>query len=997
MQAGILGLRVYLLGHFEVWRDDQLVSPKVWGRRKSETLCKLLVSQRGRSFTRDQLIEALFPEHDPDKAFHNLTGRISELRRALEPNLARLKDSQFILNVDQGCYSFSKEAPCWVDVEEFETQLQTAQTAERAERWAEALAGYQGTVDLWRGDYLDEDRYEEWTLEPRERYRELYLQALSRLAECHARLGEYAKAIEVVTRAIEAHRTDESVYRQLMLYHYYAGDSQKALLIYDTCLQVLRDDLDAEPSVETQELRDLIVLGKIAPPVKAVPNNLPAPLTRFVGREEEVHQIREALYKTRLLTLTGVGGCGKTRLALKVATDLLDEFPGGVGWVELAPLSSPAFVPQAVVAALGIKEAAGRPVIETLSDHLRPKRALIILDNCEHLIEAVAHLASALLQSCPELEILATSRESLGLTGETSWLVPALSLPSGLLGLEQLMGFDAIRLFVERAQSIQPHFDLTEGNASVVTKICHRLDGLPLAIELATARLKTLSVEQIFRRLDDRFQLLTGGSRTALSRHQTLRACIDWSYELLAEPERALLRRLSVFAGGWTLQAAESICTAEDIAGPEVLDLLAGLVDKSLVVMDPQGEEVRYRLLETVRQYGLEKLTEEGEEESIRAKHLDFFLWLAEEAEPQLTGPKQKEWLQQLDVERANIQVTLEFAVSRPTAALRLAGALGRFWYVQGHWVEGCEALERALAQVRDGPQEWRAKALKWVGYLASKQGDYKKARGWLKDSLDAYRELGDRHGIANTLRTLGGVAGDQGDYVTARGLYEESLAIYRELGDRQGIAYVLQNVALMASEQGDYAAARGFSEEGLAIYRELADKQGIAYALNFLGWCRWCTANGASDHAAARDLFEESLDIARELGHQETMAYALGNLGAVATSQGDYDVARCFLEEGLAIREAIQYKRGLALSLEAFAQLASAQGQPERAAQLLGAAEALREATGSPLPPAARVMLDRLLATLREALGETAWDNARADGRAMTTEEAIEFALKDS
>jgi DNA-binding SARP family transcriptional activator len=393
MQPGRTGLSVHLFGHFEVCRDGVPLSRKAWGRRKTEDLCKLLASDRSRSFTRDQLIEALFPGLDPDKAFHNLTGRISELRRALEPNLLRPKDSQFILNAEQECYCFNKVAACWVDREEFEKGLAAAQASEQAERWGEALVSYLRAVDLYRGDFLDEDQYEEWTLATRERLHGLHLQALARMAECHTRLGHYREAIEQIKRVIETQPADETAYRQLMLYQYYAGDSQKAVQAYETCVRALREHLDVEPSVETEQLRDSILRGKIVPPVKAVPHNLPAPLTRFIGREEESKEIREGLCTTRLLTLTGAGGSGKTRLALKVANDLLDEFDDGVWWVELAALADPAFVPQALAAALGVKEAPGRPLIEMLTNYLRPKRALVALDNCEHLIEASAQLA----------------------------------------------------------------------------------------------------------------------------------------------------------------------------------------------------------------------------------------------------------------------------------------------------------------------------------------------------------------------------------------------------------------------------------------------------------------------------------------------------------------------------------------------------------------------------------------------------------------------------
>ena len=433
------------------------------------------------------------------------------------------------------------------------------------------------------------------------------------------------------------------------------------------------------------------------PPLRSLdslPNNLPRQLTSFIGREREMAEVRRLLSTTRLLTLTGSGGCGKTRLALQVAADLVEAFAEGVWFVDLAPLSDPALVPQTVAATLRVREEPGRPILITLSEYLQPRHLLLVLDNCEHLVGACAELAQALLRACPHLQILATSREPLRIGGETTWRVPSLSLPD-LLRLplvESLAEYEAVRLFTDRAEVVLPGFLVTDQNALAVAQVCHRLDGIPLAIELAATRVKVLPVHQIAARLDDRFRLLTGGSRTALPRQQTLRAVMDWSYILLSEKERTLLRRLSVFAGGWTLDAAEAVCSGNRIETVEVLDLLAQLVDRSLVAVDREDAEARYRLLDTVRQYAREKLQDSGEETEVHGRHREWFLDLAERTEPELLGPEQGVWLARLEAEHDNLRAALTWSQQEEEggeAGLRLAGALGRFWWMRGHLTEG--------------------------------------------------------------------------------------------------------------------------------------------------------------------------------------------------------------------------------------------------------------------------------------------------------------------
>jgi predicted ATPase/class 3 adenylate cyclase/Tfp pilus assembly protein PilF len=783
------------------------------------------------------------------------------------------------------------------------------------------------------------------------------------------------------------------------------------------------------------------------PPLKSLdylPTNLPRQMTSFIGREREMAEVKRLLAATPLLTLVGSGGCGKTRLAVQVGADVLDNYQDGVWSVELAALADPEFVPQAVASVLGLREEVGRPLLQTIQDYLRDRRLLLLLDNCEHLVGACALLADTLLKACPQLTIVATSREPLGITGEHLWRVPSLLTPEpDDLPLEEkelaaaLMEYDACHLFVERAAAQRQDFVLTRRNVPVVAHLCRQLDGIPLAIELAAARVRSLTVEEINSKLDNRFRLLTGGSRTALPRHQTLRALIDWSYDLLTLQEKSLLCRVSVFAGGWTLEAAEAVGIGPDVEYGEVLDLLMSLADKSLVVAEQEHGHTRYRLLETVRQYARDRLLEigEGESEAVRECHRNYFLAFAETAEPELLGPEQGEWLERLEAEHENLRSGLDWSLTEgnSTEGLRFCGALRRYWLMRGHYTEGREwymrMLETAGGKERSSA---RAKALNGAGNLAYSQGDYASAHAYYEESLTIRREVGDRSGIAGSLNNLGLVAHSQGDFASAQAYYEESLPLFREIGNRNGIANSLNNLGLVAHSQGDYASARAYYEESLTIKREIGDRNSIANSLNNLGNVAYNQGDYASaqayqqesltihreigdrsgiatslnnlglvaysqgESASACAYYEESLTIRREIGDRRGVASSLHNLGNVAYSQGDYASCRAYQEESLIIRREIGDRRGVASSLEAFANLAERESKSEQAAVLYGAAEALREQIGAPLTPTDREEYKREMAQARQALGEAAFAAAWDEGRAMTWEQAVEYASKE-
>jgi non-specific serine/threonine protein kinase len=737
-------------------------------------------------------------------------------------------------------------------------------------------------------------------------------------------------------------------------------------------------------------------------PAGTPPSNLPIPLTRFIGREREIADVMRFLATTRLLTLIGPGGVGKTRLALEVAANVLPRCPDGVVLVELAGLSDPALVPQAVATALRVREAAGIALLKTMVAALKPRQLLLVLDNCEHLVAACAQLAETVLRACPDVRILVTSREPLHIPGEVIWHVP--SLPSldirQLPGLDDLLRCDAIQLFVDRAQAVVPSFELTAEHAQTIARICTRLDGMPLAIELAAACVPMLSVQQLAARLDDRFRLLTGGSRTALERQQTLRATLDWSYHLLAAREQALFHRLAVFAGSFTLEAAEVICAGEGLDSSDILGLLTRLVDTSLVMVQAAHPGRRYRLLETIRQYCFEQTQATHELAARREQHLHWYLGLAQQAAGELHGPQQAHWMQLLELERDNLRAALEWGLTQPDsdAGLRLASAMCWFWYLNSSLSEGRSWFERALARTQATQRTWaRAAALAGTGAMALYQGDFATAHTHLEKSITLWRELENRRGLAQALFGLGLVAVNQGDERVASAALEESGAIFHALGQTWPYAMTLMHLGDVALARGDWTTARTRYEACLMLQRAIGDNWGIAQILNNLGE----TARFAGDYAHAARHYEESLALFRELGTTGDVARVIHNLGYVARAQGDRARAEALFVESLKLFQERGSRRGVA---ECLAGLAGLLGQPGqqvseawRAARLLGAVQAQFESIGAAVWPADRREHARTMETLRAFLGQEALAAALAEGRGLTSEEAITEALVDT
>jgi predicted ATPase/DNA-binding CsgD family transcriptional regulator len=726
-----------------------------------------------------------------------------------------------------------------------------------------------------------------------------------------------------------------------------------------TCgVTLLLEDLATIMSkARTENSLRVVTGGQDGKPETTSGGRLPLETTSFVGRGRELSEVEGLLGRTRLLTLVGVGGSGKTRLALRLAGRRAEE--GDVWWVDLASLPGRDLVPRKVASTLGVSESQGRQTSELLVDYLGSQEALLILDNCEHVVEACASLADVLLHACPGVRILATSREPLGVDGEVSWPVPPLSLPDAgrVQAPKELLRCEAVGLFVERVGAVEPGFALTEDNAPAVADLCARLDGMPLAIELAASRVRMLSVGQILDRLDDRFRLLRG-NRTAVPRHRTLGATIDWSHELLSEQEKILFRKLSVFAGGWTLEAAEEICSGDGLGEYEVLELLSSLVDKSLVVVVRGDEESRYRMLETVRQYASDKLIESGESGTLRAGHARFFLDLAEEAETELAGPEQPAWLERLEVEHDNLRAALEWLAEEKEIerGLRLAASLLRFWWFRGHLIEGRAHLESLLGlsgtPVRD---EVRAKALHALAVLIYRQAD------------DA-----------------------AGDWSVARFRLDESLEIYRGLGNETRVAAVLQDLGRVCAELGEWNAAREFLDESMKIVRRLGNEPGIALSLFILGRMYWLK----EEYATSRALIEEGFGIFRELGDKFWIDASLVYLGYIDCEEGRFDAARARFVQMNEVVPLRRFPWGATYTLEGFARLAAAEGEAERALRLGGATAALRRTYGVSIGPSSETLFRRSLQPAWHALAEDEGRSLWAEGRQMTLEQALSLVL---
>jgi len=1023
---------IHLLGEFRVIVDGREVERSAWKRRKARSLVKLLALTPRQMLHREQITDVLWPDLDGDAASGNLRLSLHLARRALRSvsdgslELIHLQDEHLSLRG-------SGPETIWIDVEQFEL-------AALAAHRVHDVPAYQAAIRFYSGDLLPEDRYEDWATAPREVLRETYLGLLIALARLHESQGEYSSAITALERVVTVDATHEDAHAGLIRLHALTGRAGQALRQYARLREALTRELDIEPSVATQRLHADIAAGRFPSPGLPSPSNadgepvltasspprnhnLPAPLTSFIGRQQELAEMRQILPTTRLMTLSGTGGSGKSRLALELARGLIGEFEDGIWLVELAPLTDPALVSDAVAAAVGVREQPGQVLSETLLDALQDRSLVLVLDNCEHLIDACASLAEGLLAACPHLRILATSREALRVPGGLVWQVPSLALPASSpeesqwssASIDQLAQVEAVALFVNRVRWVRPSFVLTSEDADAVVQICQRLDGLPLALELAAARASILTPAQLAARLDDALGVLSGGSRTAPDRQKTLQATLDWSYALLDACERTLLRRLAVFAGGWTLGAAESVCVGSCVPGTggsddgvtiayaDVLVVLAQLVDKSLVQVEdsaarPASTGVRYRLLETVRQYAAAHLAASGDAERMGECHTAYYLSLVEEAEPTFTGPDQAIWLDRIDREHDNLRAALRWAFAHDDIAgeAELCATLWGFWYYRGHLVEGDRRLADLVRRIHDAavPTLVRAKVLQGAGVLAWNRGDPERSAQLSQQSLSMFEDVGDRHGISATLHALGVVAEMHGDYEEATSRYGAALQLREELGDTAGAAITLHNLGNLAREQADLVRAAELYERGLALQRTIGNTRGVALALASLA----VVALDQGNYASSAELSAQSLQLYQRLGAKSLSITATNNLGYAVLFQGDTERAVTVQAQCLRLATEAGDKRGIAYGLEGVAAAialfdTTARGA-EQAARMFGAADALRETLQVPLPPADVALNERSLAAAHRALADDTYHAAWLAGRALVLEDAVAEAL---
>ncbi len=701
-------------------------------------------------------------------------------------------------------------------------------------------------------------------------------------------------------------------------------------------------DISSEPKSASVRQRPLEELSESWSDGQAC-NNLPHQLTSFVGRQRELDEVKRLLTSKRLLTLVGVAGIGKTRLALQLAAGVVDEYPAGVWFIDLAPIVDPALVVNVVAQALGIQEQAGQSVTQALLAHLGPRRVLLLLDNCEHVIDACARLVESIIHGARQVSLIATSREQLRIPGEQIYLLPSLSLASPTADLDVLARSDAVQLFLERARSRRPDFTMTAQLAPIIAQICTRLDGMPLALELAAARLDSMTLERIADRLNDRFQLLTGGSRTALPRQQTLRALIDWSYDLLDHIEATLFARLSVFPSGWTTEAAEAICLGGDIDRDRIFDLMSSLVQKSLVVMEDDDD--RYRMLDSIRHYAQERLGESAESAALESRLVDYYLDLVESAEPALRKRSNEEaWLHRLDADYENIRLALKSSLKQQGAgypALRICAALLNFWSVRGRWREGRQYSSESLAQAPHGtPEELRGRVLLTRAVMAFFLGEFDEAQISFEEALSIGRKTGNRILEAGALNMLGGIVLDRGDLAEAQALYQQAVAINREEGNYAWETIILGNLGYVLLAQGKPVEARVPLERALVLSRELGNPSLEANALSYLG----VLAHRNGDLATASTLITQALEIFRARGAAAPSVEQVRLLGEIASARGDLATARTLFREVLTTCRDLSFRVGILRCLNSIVSLAVAAAHYEQATIFLGGRDTLAE-----------------------------------------------------
>lgn len=928
-------LEIRLIGTFNIISDGK---PVIISSRAAQSLFAYLILSAGTLHRREKLAGIFWPDTTEEKARAYLRHELWRIRKALPP-----KSKARYLIADDINISLNSSAEYWLDV----TILENISVDATADELMNALSVF--NAELLPGFY------EDWVVLEREHLQAVYEQKISQLLELLESEKRWTDILDWAERWISFGQKPEAAYRALMAAYDALGDRAKAASTYERCVQALRE-IDLEPSEQTRALA-FKRTSKL---------NIPIPLTSFIGRETEIKEVASLLSKSRLVTLTGSGGVGKTRLSIQVVAEVLDVFPDGVWFLGLAPLSDSALVPNTLASLLSLRESPDTELSVTnlVINYFRYRTALVIFDNCEHLIEACAQFVNSLLASCENLSILATSREALRVSGEISYRVPSLEIPKPNIkaAIDALAQIESVRLFTERAAVASPDFVITLQNAPIVIQICQRLDGIPLAIELAAARSNMLTVEQISKRLDDRVNILTSGLRTSLPRHQTLRATVEWSYDLLSISEQTLFRRLSVFVGGFTLDAAENIAVGDVVLKSEIIDLLGRLINKSLVIVDERSGnaegEIRYRMLETIREYTREKLHEAIENDGVGRRHLEFFVNLAEEIQSKVEHADQRYSLDRLESEIDNLRLALDKALDSHDiiAALRLFSVLGdlrRFWTTRAHYHEGVERLKKILGH-SDATQSTpaRLKALNTFFHMLWQSGE-------LKD---------------------------------VQPLMEEALALGIQLGDRRDTAFTLWYLGLCATGRGDYSLALAYLDQSLEMWRELQDTKYMGWSFGFLGE----VAMLQGDAERAETLYEQAIPLLNEAKDYIFLALPIRRLGQLAMIQGNLLKAMAFTKESLQNNWAMRDYRGVGACLAILGALSAAQAQDDRAAKLFGAVEVVLEFIQVPLFLFDQQQYEHNVSQLRGTLDAPAFARAWMEGRMMTTEQAVAYALKE-
>jgi predicted ATPase/DNA-binding SARP family transcriptional activator len=1046
-----------ILGSVEV--SDGGVLKDLGGLRERTLLARLLLAG-GQVVSADRLADDLWAGEPPPHYMATLRVYISRLRRALGSGSGAVATSppgyRIVL------------ADGELDAHRFDALVGAAASDMAAGRPGAAAARLREALALWRGPALSDVADFAFAQADAIRLEEARLSAVEDRVEADLACGRHAALASELDGLVAAHPLRERLCGQRMLALYRCARQADALRAYHDLRGRLADELGIDPNPALARLHEAILrqdaglewrpperapgagpgdgapapepapgATPAGPPQRAslaTPGWLPAETTSFVGRESELATIEDLLGLSRLLTLTGPGGSGKTRLALKAGELAAGRYPGGVWLVELAPVARPDLVAVAAASALGIREEPGHPLAETIAAHLRQAEALLIVDNCEHVLDEAAGLVTGLLRQCPALRILATSQSRLNVTGEATWPVPPLTLPPPDERDPAVVArSESARLLCERARLARPGFSLAEVNAAAVSEICRRLDGIPLALELAAARLNALTARQLAARLDDRFRLLSGRSRGGLPRHQTLQAAIEWSHDLLSDAERVCFRRLAIFAGGCTLEAAEAVLPGGGLPADAVLETVTALVDRSLLTTEERSGSMRYGMLESVHQFARRQLAAAGEQDELSRRHLAWLLDYAGQAD--LDGPDQEAWLDLLEADLENIRAGLEWGLAQPgpEQAMALAGALAPFWQVRGHASLGRRWLDSALAAAGPGADpRLRAIALDGAGQLAYVQADHQAQLSYQQESLAIWRGLGDDARTASCLGELGAAAHIRGDYPAAQAMYAEALELarragasnvmgrclsglgrlalhtgdqaqatayytesmsrFRASGDLRRATVILGNLGVVAFNEGDFDLAAARLQEHLANSRKLGDRKLIGGALTNLGTVLYNT--GDTDRAA--DLHAEALALAEQVGDRRLASVALTNLGLTALARKDYPAARSFHARSLEHAEAIGERRSIAECLEEMAGVDAAAGLARRAAVLFGASQALREAIGSPIIGPDLARFQQSVAAVRTALGEQEFTAAQRRGREMPEAEAIALARSD-